>query len=168
MPREIFRTTDAPNPPAGGVTVESIPSYVRLTDSLATAGQPSEAQLAALATAGFEVVINLGLHGDPNYSLPDEAATVRGLGLEYVHLPVQFGSPQMDTLAAFSGAMERAGSRKVLVHCRHNKRVPVFIALDRILRQGWSEEAALGAMRDMWQPDEAWTKFIARALERSL
>ena len=36
----------------GNCTLESIASYVSLTDKLATAGQPSEAQLAAVAAAG--------------------------------------------------------------------------------------------------------------------
>jgi protein tyrosine phosphatase (PTP) superfamily phosphohydrolase (DUF442 family) len=53
--------------------LQSIPSLVVLSERLVTAGQPSEEQLAAVAAAGFKIVINLGLHGDPAYSLPDEA-----------------------------------------------------------------------------------------------
>lgn len=39
--------------------------------------------MAAIAAAGYDVVINLALHDDPRYSLKDEAASVRALGLEY-------------------------------------------------------------------------------------
>jgi uncharacterized protein (TIGR01244 family) len=145
-------------------TVESIAAYVPLSELLATAGQPSEAQLGSVAAAGFKVVINLALHDDPTYSLKDEAATVEALGLQYVHIPVQFSSPQLSDLAAFLSAMEQAGKSKVLVHCRHNKRVPVFVALHRILKLGWNRSAALSAMREVWQPDETWEKFIAQAL----
>jgi uncharacterized protein (TIGR01244 family) len=148
----------------GTDTLQSIAAYVPLAESLATAGQPSEAQLAAVAAAGFEVVINLALHDDPSYSLKDEAATVAGLGLHYVHIPVAFASPGLDQLAAFSAAMDRTAGRKVLVHCRHNKRVPVFIALHRILRQGWREDEAFAAMRAVWQPDATWQRFIDEAL----
>jgi protein tyrosine phosphatase (PTP) superfamily phosphohydrolase (DUF442 family) len=144
--------------------LESIVRYVPVSASLATAGQPSEEQLAAVAAAGFEVVVNLALHNDPRYSLKDEAATVASLGMQYVHVPVQFSAPSAADLTAFFGAMERAGPRKVFVHCAHNKRVPVFIALHRILKQGWIEAEALAAMREVWQPDATWEKFIAQAL----
>lgn len=144
--------------------LDAIPSFVRLDEALATAGQPSEQQLQAVADAGFRVVINLALHDDPSYSLADEAGTVAALGLRYVHIPVQFSSPTPEALAAFSAAMEQAGDGKVFVHCRHNKRVPVFIALDRILRRGWERERALQAMRDVWTPDATWNGFIERAL----
>ena len=144
--------------------LESIVRYVPLSESLATAGQPSEEQLAAVAAAGFEVVVNLALHTDPRYSLKDEAATVASVGIEYIHIPVQFSSPTAADLSAFFAAMDSAGQRKVFVHCAHNKRVPVFIALHRIAKQGWSEAAALEAMREVWQPDATWEKFIAQAL----
>ena len=143
-----------------------IPSFIALSDALASAGQPSEQQLAEVAAAGFSVVINLGLH-DPSYALADEAGTVHDLGMEYVHIPVQFSSPGLDDLARFSAAMADAEGKKVFVHCRHNKRVPVLIALDRVLRQGWEQEAAFAEMRKAWTPDETWQAFIARALSQN-
>lgn len=141
----------------------SIPCFVALSEALASAGQPSEKELAEVAGAGFSVVINLGLH-DPSYALVDEAGTVRALGMEYVHIPVQFSSPDMADLARFSEAMAAAEGKKVFVHCRHNKRVPVFVALDRVLRQRWEHDAAFQAMREAWVPDETWQAFIHRAL----
>ena len=147
--------------------MESIPAFLPLSDKLATAGQPSEEQLRAVAASGFHVVINLGLHDDPSYSLPDEAASVQALGMGYVHIPVQFASPTLEALASFSAAMQAAGDGKVFVHCRHNKRVPVFVALDRIRRQGWNRNEALDAMRAVWQPDATWQEFIEHALSRN-
>jgi uncharacterized protein (TIGR01244 family) len=144
--------------------LDAIPSYVGLGDSLATAGQPSEEQLAAVAAAGFRMVINLGLHDDPSYALADERACVTSLGMRYVHIPVPFANPTLDALMAFSTAMQEAEGDKVFVHCRHNKRVPVFVALDRIRRQGWERTAALGAMRKIWTPDATWQAFIERTL----
>ncbi|WP_280154137.1 GNAT family N-acetyltransferase [Piscinibacter sp. XHJ-5] len=138
-------------------SLASIVRYVPLGATLATSGQPSEAQLAALAQAGFEVIVNLALH--------DEAATVRALGMAYVHIPVQFAAPRLEDLAAFFAAMEQAGERKTLVHCMHNKRVPVFIALHRIVRLGWPAQDALREMRQVWEPDATWQAFIDRALE---
>jgi protein tyrosine phosphatase (PTP) superfamily phosphohydrolase (DUF442 family) len=150
----------------GTSALEAIVRYVPVSQSLATAGQPSEAQLAAIAEAGFEVVINLALHNDPRYSLKDEATTVVNLGMEYIHIPVPFASPTAENLESFFAAMERVGQHKVFVHCAQNKRVPVFIALHRIIKQGWAEDKAVAAMHDVWQPDATWESFIASALAK--
>jgi uncharacterized protein (TIGR01244 family) len=146
------------------IALSSIPSYVGLHDRLATAGQPSEQQLELLAAAGFKCVVNLGLHDDPSYSLPNEQASVSALGMHYVHIPVKFSSPQWADLQRFMKAMMEAGDQKVFVHCRHNKRVPVFIALDRILRQGWRRSDAFVEMERVWKPDTSWWHFIEMCL----
>lgn len=148
-------------------TFASIPHFMALNDALASAGQPTEQQLAEIAGAGFAVVINLGLHDDLSYALEDEAGTVHALGMEYVHIPVQFSSPGAEDLARFCRAMAAAEGKKVFVHCRHNKRVPVFIALDRILRQGWQHEPAFADMRKAWAPDEIWQAFIDTSLSQN-
>lgn len=161
VPASVFALLPPPAEPA------DIPRYHALGPRLATGGQPSEAQLAALAAAGFEQIINLARHDDPRYSLPNEAATVALLGMDYVHIPVQFAAPLPSDLERFFAAMDGAAARKLFVHCAHNKRVPVFVALYRIARQGWQPDAALAAMREVWQPDEVWSAFIAQALARS-
>jgi uncharacterized protein (TIGR01244 family) len=133
---------------------------------LATSGQPSEAQLAAVARDGFEVVINLAFHNDPRYSLPDEDGTVKSLGMTYVHIPVEFGAPSEADADAFFAAMEQHQGRKVLVHCAANKRVTAFLGLYRVLKQGWSQEEAFQLMHTVWQPDEVWSKFLADMLAK--
>lgn len=148
-------------------SLEAIPRFMLLSDGLATAGQPSEQQLADVAAAGFGVVINLGLHDDPSYALPNEAGTVTAQGMDYTHIPVQFSSPGLGELRRFSAAMAAAKGKRVFVHCRHNKRVPVFVALDRVLRQGWSRDAAFAEMRKGWVPDATWQAFIEQALSAS-
>lgn len=140
--------------------------YLPIDARLASAGQPSEAQLAAIAGQGFELVLNLALHDDPRYSLADEAASVAALGMAYVHIPVRFAEPTLDALDRFCRTLDEAGPRKkVFIHCAHNKRVPVFLALYRILRRGWPRETALAAMRQVWEPDATWQRFIAAALQ---
>jgi hypothetical protein len=60
--------------------------------------------------------------------------------------------------------MESAGHARVFVHCRRNKRVPLFVALDRVLRQGWDRNDAFAVMRSTWEPDATCQAFIDRAL----
>ena len=135
---------------------------------LLTAGQPSEDQLEDAARQGVHVIINLALHDDPRYSLRDEAGTVRGLGMEYIHIPVQFSSPTENDLRAFCDAMDAHKDQKVLVHCAANFRVTAFIGLYRVIRDGWPPEKAFEPMRSVWEPDEVWKTFIARMLAHSI
>jgi uncharacterized protein (TIGR01244 family) len=144
--------------------ITDITRFVALERNLASSGQPNEAQFLELAAVGFQLVINLALHDDPRYSLQDEPAAVAAAGMRYVHIPVQFSAPTLDDLQRFCAAMNEAGEAKVLVHCAHNKRVPVFIALYRIREQGWAKDAALLAMRAVWEPDAQWSAFIEQAL----
>ena len=134
---------------------------------LLTAGQPNEEQLEDAARQGVKVVINLALHDDPRYSLPDEAGSVRALGMQYVHIPVQFNAPTENDLRAFCTTMDAHKGDKRLVHCAANYRVTAFVGLYRVLCDGWTVEAAFAPMRSVWEPDEVWQAFIARMLAQS-
>ena len=138
-----------------------IRNYRQAAPDIATSGQPREDQLAEIAAAGYEVVINLALHDDPRYSLKDEASSVQAVGVEYVHIPVQFGAPTSRDLAAFFDTMDRLRGRRVWVHCAANMRVTAFLGLYWHLREGWPEMRAFSLMRDVWQPNDVWSSFIA-------
>ena len=97
-------------------SVHDVYNFRQAAPDLATSGQPTEEQLGAIAAAGYNVVVNLALHDDPRYSLRDEAASVSALGLDYVHIPVQFGAPMERDLIAFFDAMDRNSGRRIWVH----------------------------------------------------
>lgn len=143
----------------------TIINFRRLSDNLITGGQPTEEQLAAAASAGTEVVINLG-RLDPAYALPDERGTVQALGMIYEHIPVIWAAPQPADLKRFFEAMERHRGHRLFVHCAANYRVSAFILLYRVLRLGWRIEDALPDMRAIWDPAEypAWQAFIEAGL----
>ena len=140
-------------------TLQGIYNYRRLTDRLATAGQPTHAELVALAQAGYEVVVNLALH-DAEYSLPDECKTVEALGMRYVHIPVAWARPLRSDLERFFEIMDEMKGKRLFVHCAANKRVSAFIALHRILRLGWARDVAFAEMHAVWEPDAVWTRFL--------
>jgi protein tyrosine phosphatase (PTP) superfamily phosphohydrolase (DUF442 family) len=145
--------------------IDDIKNFIAVSDRLGTAGQPSETQLRDVADAGYGVVVNLGLL-DPRYCLADEAGTVKSLGLEYHHIPVDFTAPQADDLQRFFEVMDAARDQKVFVHCAANYRVSSFVALYGESRLGWSQEQADAHMRRVWEPNETWTSFIAAARAR--
>jgi protein tyrosine phosphatase (PTP) superfamily phosphohydrolase (DUF442 family) len=138
-------------------------NYRRLSERLATSGQPGEAELGAIARAGFEVVINLALH-DCEGAPPDERRTVEGLGMTYEHIPVVWQHPAPADLEAFFSAMDRHAGRAVYVHCAANLRVSAFMLLYRVIRLGWRLEDALPDLQAIWQPDDTWQAFIDAAL----
>ncbi len=147
-------------------SLEKIYHYLPAGPTLATSGQPTEEQLKAIAANGYQVVINLALHTDPRYSLQDEAKSVQALGLEYVHIPVEFAAPTPDDLERFFAAMEIHKAKRIWVHCAANYRVTAFVGLHRYLREGHSEDDAFALMRDVWQPNEIWSDFLETQLRR--
>jgi protein tyrosine phosphatase (PTP) superfamily phosphohydrolase (DUF442 family) len=139
--------------------LQGIYNYRRLTDLIATAGQPSEEELAAVAHAGFEVVVNLALH-DAEYSLPDECRTVESYGMRYMHIPVVWERPLRADLERFFEVMDELTGKRLFVHCAANKRVSVFMALYRQRRQGWSADAVMPDVLAIWEPDDVWRRFL--------
>ena len=143
--------------------LSGIYNYRRLSDSLATSGQPSEEEFTRVAQAGFGVVVNLAVQGDRN-SLPDERRTVESLGMVYEHIPVIWQRPTQADLTTFFAAMDRHAGRRIYVHCAANLRVSSFVLLYRVLRLGWRLEDALPDMEALWQPNDTWQAFIEDAL----
>jgi uncharacterized protein (TIGR01244 family) len=143
----------------------NITNLTILNDSLWTSGQPTHAELAEVAAAGFEVVINLALPTSDN-ALPDEAELVQSLGMEYVHIPVAWEAPQPGDLLRFMDTMDTRLNRKILVHCALNYRASAFTALWRVLRQGWEKEKAFAVQETIWQLDDypIWKIFVTSAL----
>jgi protein tyrosine phosphatase (PTP) superfamily phosphohydrolase (DUF442 family) len=144
------------------MALEDIKAFVPVSADLGTAGQPSEAQLAAVAGAGYEVVVNLGLL-DPRYCLADEAEVTRSLGLAYHHIPVDFQAPHPAALDEFFRVMDASRGRKVFVHCAANYRVSSFVALYGQARLGWSAAQADAHIHRVWEPNATWQRFIDEA-----
>jgi protein tyrosine phosphatase (PTP) superfamily phosphohydrolase (DUF442 family) len=93
---------------------------------------------------------------------------VRSLGLDYVHIPVQFAAPKQGELLAFFDAMDARTEEKVWVHCAANYRVTAFLGLYRMIRQGWPRERAFELMDGLWKPNEVWSAFIEEALRANM
>ena len=148
------------------VKVSDIYNFRAIDDALSTSGQPTEAQLQAVAASGYDVIINLALHDHPRYSLPDETGLVEGLGMVYVHIPVQFEDPQEAEILTFFQAMEKYNNKKILVHCAANMRVTAFLGLYRLIKQGRDEDEAFEPMSTIWEPDDIWASFIGHMITK--
>ena len=57
------------------VAIENITNYIRISDRIASSGQPEEQQFKDIAQAGFQVVINLAMPNSDN-AIPEEGYIV--------------------------------------------------------------------------------------------
>ncbi len=146
-------------------SLTGIYAFHAINECLSTAGQPTEAQFHAIREAGFDVVVNLALPTSDN-ALPNEGSIVTGLGMAYVHLPVQFTAPTSSDFRAFSRIMRAFEGERVFVHCAANKRVSAFVFLYRVLCQNAGSSEARRDLHAVWQPDEVWRRFIEQELEK--
>ncbi len=135
-------------------------NYLRLSDRLGTAGQPTVDQLREIAEAGFEIVINLALPTS-DHAVANEGSIVTSLGMSYVNIPVDFETPAANDFRLFSAAMTGCGDRPVFVHCAANKRVSAFVYLHRVTQGNTAPEEAEKDLHRIWRPDENWTRFIS-------
>jgi protein tyrosine phosphatase (PTP) superfamily phosphohydrolase (DUF442 family) len=142
--------------------IENIDNFLQLSDYLATAGQPNIVQYPAIAAAGYQVVINLGLKDSPK-ALADEAAIASNLGIEYIQIPVIWGAPTLTDFQKFTSVMDAYSNQKIFVHCAANKRVSAFIYLYRVCA-GVAETTAKIDLAKIWTLDLVWQDFIDRTL----
>jgi protein tyrosine phosphatase (PTP) superfamily phosphohydrolase (DUF442 family) len=142
----------------------SIYNYLRLSERVATAGQPRAEQFPAIAAAGFQVVINL--LPVPAEGIPNEAELARELGMEYVSIPVVWKQPTAENFAAFVAAMQTHAQKRVFVHCAANMRVSAFMYLYRTLYERVPPETAAADLHRIWVPNAVWKPFIEEIVAR--
>jgi protein tyrosine phosphatase (PTP) superfamily phosphohydrolase (DUF442 family) len=139
-----------------------ITNFLPISEAIATAGQPTEAQFADIQAAGYSTVINLAMPTSDN-ALPNEQAIVTGLGMTYVHIPVVWEQPTVADCDRFFAVMDQVTQQpdqKVFVHCALNMRVSAFVYLYRRLKLETPEAIAQADLAKIWQPIPTWQAFI--------
>jgi protein tyrosine phosphatase (PTP) superfamily phosphohydrolase (DUF442 family) len=150
-----------------GESLESIFNFLPLSTTLITAGQPTEPQLELVRDHGYKLVVNLAL-GSAHNALADEKFTVESLGMEYVHIPVEFDRPTLEDFDRFCALLQANGEQPLLVHCAANFRVSAFFYLYRQIYLGWSEAKADIDLKKIWTPNAVWQQFIAEVRSAKL
>lgn len=136
-------------------------NYHQLTDDIATSGQPTEAELHAIAEQGYVAIVNLAMPDSEN-ALPNEGSLTAALGMAYFNIPVPFDEPEASHLHLFKGVMDALSGQRVWVHCAVNARVSAFMYQYLTLYQGASPEAATTPLLTRWQTrmDPVWGEFL--------
>jgi len=139
---------------------DTIANWRRLDARVTTSGQPTMAQLGDIASLGVRHIINLGLHTQA-HALPGEAEAVARLGMNYIHIPVDFAVPTEADFTLFRTAYESTTPDLVHVHCIFNWRVSAFFYRYRRDFLGMEEAGARADMDPIWTPQGVWADFIA-------
>ena len=112
---------------------------------VATGGQPSAANLGALARAGFTKVLDLRTSEEARGF--DEPAAMHAAKLRYVPIPVTPASLTDSTFSAFILAMNHAGGKRVFVHCASGNRVGALMIPWLVLERDWDIERAVATAK---------------------
>jgi protein tyrosine phosphatase (PTP) superfamily phosphohydrolase (DUF442 family) len=142
--------------------LSKITNFVQITADVGTSGQPNKDQFRSIAEEGFRAVVNLALPTS-DHAIAEEGSVVTGLGMSYIHIPVDFSAPTVDDLKTFIGTMEALKGKKVWVHCVVNARVSAFMYLYLKHVRRFDEAAARSPVLERWEPtmDDTWKRFIS-------
>lgn len=146
--------------------LNKIINYREYSDLLASSGQPNQQQLQEIKDAGFERIVFLAF-SDHEESLPNEDRIVKELGMDYVHIPIEWEAPTISDFRAFAAAMNSAPDRKTLVHCQVNFRASAFSFLYRVLYGDVPIDQAKDALDSVWVPNRTWRNLMFRVLEEN-
>ncbi|WP_255701178.1 MULTISPECIES: protein tyrosine phosphatase family protein [Microbulbifer] len=139
-------------------------NFLRVSDHIATSGQPSADDFRQIAELGYTSVINLALSTASN-AIEHEGDVVTGHGMSYVHIPVRFDRPQVSQFELFAAVLRQQAGSRVWVHCAMNMRVSAFMYLYHTVKQDWPESRARELLLQVWEPDPVWADFIEQVLQ---
>ena len=146
--------------------LDEITNFLQYSNSFASAGQPTREQFQSIADHGFERIVYIAFTNNRN-ALSDADQLVKGLGMEYMHVPVSFDSPLPDDFYAFADSMRRNTGKKTLLHCQVNARATAFSFLYRVIYQDVAVAEAKADMNIVWQPNTTWRDFIFEVLAQN-
>jgi len=117
-----------------------IRDFYRVSDQYCTGGQPRLEALEKLKAEGVKSIVNLRQPSE--HRAADEEAKAKELGLKYFNIPVEPGSPKDEQATEFLKITDDPANRPVFIHCTAAIRVGAFWMIRRVLRDGWTVEAA--------------------------
>lgn len=137
----------------------SIGRFHRYDEDLAAGAQPSPEQLEALRDEGFEVIFNISPASTRN-ALAGEAGIVEGLGMDYVHFPVDCSNLRPIHYKTFRGIMGGLEGKRIFVHCGGNIKSSNLIHMYLVLEGGMKEEESLATLKTIQDPEPKWFAYF--------
>jgi uncharacterized protein (TIGR01244 family) len=120
--------------------VPPIRNFVKLNGDFCTGAQPRLEHLEKLKADGVKSILNLRPASE--HRAAEEEAKVKELGMKYFNIPVVFGEPKEEQVADFFKITDERQNFPIFIHCAAGIRVGAFWLIRRVLRDGWTLEAA--------------------------
>jgi protein tyrosine phosphatase (PTP) superfamily phosphohydrolase (DUF442 family) len=117
-----------------------IRNFLRVNDQFCTGGQPRIEHLAKLKGEGVKSIINLRQPSE--HRAGEEEAAAKELGLRYYNIPVVYRDPKEEQVTEFLKLTDDSENLPAFIHCTAAIRVGAFWMIRRVLRDGWTVEAA--------------------------
>jgi len=142
-----------------------IRNFMRVTDEFCTGGQPRMEHLAKLKAEGVKAIINL--RTPTEHRAEEEEAKAKELGLRYFNIPVVYTNPKEEQVTEFLKITDDPANRPAFIHCTAAIRAGAFWMIRRVLRDGWTieaaaEEAKKVGLREAPHLDEFVRNYIAK------
>jgi len=106
------------------------------------AGATTPAALVEVKRMGYASVINLRQASEPGAEIEASAAAAKAAGLNYIHIPFNAASPDSMAVDNFLKAVTDRANQPAFIHCAAGIRAGAFWMIRRVLRDGWTIEAA--------------------------
>jgi uncharacterized protein (TIGR01244 family) len=142
--------------------------FVRLTDTVAVAGQIMPGDIAAAAAQGFAAIVN-NRPDDEEYGQPACAAmraAAAAAGLSYTAIPVDHRGFNRDQVTAMAAVLD-AATGPVLAFCRSGTRSANLWALAEASRGGDADAIVAAAARGRYDVGGLRPTLVALAAEAS-
>src|SRR5687767_4095663 len=117
-----------------------IRNFLRVNKEFCTGGQPRLEHLQQLKDEGVKAIINLRPASE--HRAAEEESKAKELGLRYFNIPVIFRDPKDEQATEFLKITDDKANRPAFIHCTAAIRVGAFWMIRRVLRDGWTVEAA--------------------------
>jgi protein tyrosine phosphatase (PTP) superfamily phosphohydrolase (DUF442 family) len=161
----IFFSTGASAVEETNAALNEITNFRQYNGSFASAGQPTLKQFQAIKDNGFERIVYIAFTN--GNAVADEDQIVKGLGMEYMQVPVDFSNPLPSEFYAFADSMRRNTDKKTLLHCVVNARATAFSFLYRVIYDDVPVVDAKADMNTVWQPNAVWRDFIFEVMAQN-
>ena len=124
------------------MALAGVPNLHKVSDRLYRSAQPTAEGMTNLVALGIKTVVNLR----DNHSDSDE---IGGLPLKARRIEIFTGNMKDKYVDEFLSIVDDTNAVPVLVHCQHGAdRTGTMCAMYRILRQGWTVDAAIDEMKN--------------------
>jgi protein tyrosine phosphatase (PTP) superfamily phosphohydrolase (DUF442 family) len=123
----------------------SIKNFQQIDGGVLRGSQPGDKNLKILADCGVKTIIDLR---QPGKLVDHESVEAKKLGLEYVHIPLGFRSPDQATMTRILSLVNDKQKQPVFVHCRQGAdRTGMTVGMYRVLHDNWDFRRTYDEMR---------------------